>query len=273
MSTQTVDTHGAQSTDPHADPSYRLAHHFEEPEQQFQSGKLGIWLFLVTEILMFSGLFLAYALYRTYETDAFVYAHHYLDTTMGFINTLVLLFSSLTAAWAVRAAQLGQRQILVATLALTVVCAGGFMVIKAFEYSHKIHDGLLPMRPDPTDPEATIWWDPIKDKDGKPLWLSIKTGEAQTEPGQFTPAEREPNPQASPPPKGLRSFFGIYYVMTGLHATHVIAGMLILTVLTFRARAGRYGPNFFGPVDYAALFWHIVDMVWIFLFPLLYLIR
>src|SRR5690606_21030111 len=113
-----------------------IAHHFDDAKHQFDSGKLGIWLFLVTEILFFSGLYVAYIVYRTYHPDIDDYAHAYLDTKMGAINTAVLILSSLTAAWAVRAAQLGQKQLLTALLAVTVLCAFTFLGIKYVEYSH-----------------------------------------------------------------------------------------------------------------------------------------
>ncbi len=135
--------HGAQDDHAHAEYPF-LAHHFDTPQHQFDSGKLGIWLFLVTEILFFSGLFCAYALYRALHPEVFEYAHYYLDTTLGAINTCVLIISSVTAAWAVRNAQLKQTNYLVMNIAITILCGFGFMGIKYVEYSHKIHDGLLP---------------------------------------------------------------------------------------------------------------------------------
>src|SRR6478735_4416864 len=133
------DAHGAHGHDgPH------LAHHFDTYQQQFDAGKLGIWLFLLTEVLFFSGLFCAYTVYRGMHPEVFVYAHYFLNTTMGAINTCVLLISSLTAAWAVRNAQLAQRKLLVLNILITIACACTFMVVKFFEYEHKFHDGLLP---------------------------------------------------------------------------------------------------------------------------------
>ncbi|MBZ0267666.1 cytochrome c oxidase subunit 3, partial [bacterium] len=121
-----------------------LAHHFDNPTQQYESGKLGMWLFLGTEILMFGGLFCAYAIFRANYPEIFHYGHRFLDVKMGGINTVVLICSSLTMAWAVRAAQLGQRMALVVLLGLTLVCAGGFMGIKYVEYKAKFEHGLLP---------------------------------------------------------------------------------------------------------------------------------
>ena len=127
----------------HGDKPF-LAHHFEDEDHQFDSGKLGIWAFLVTEVLFFSGLFCAYAIYRSMHPDVFQYAAQALDTKLGAINTSVLILSSLTAAWAVRNAQLGQKKALCLNLAITIACAFGFMGIKYLEYSHKIHLGIIP---------------------------------------------------------------------------------------------------------------------------------
>src|SRR5450432_3451198 len=136
--------HGGHGHGGHVEGQAHLAHHFDSYQQQFDAGKLGIWLFLLTEVLFFSGLFCAYTIYRGMHPEVFVYAHYFLNTTMGAINTCVLLVSSLTAAWAVRNAQLAQRKLLVLNIAITIACACTFMVVKFFEYQHKFHDGLLP---------------------------------------------------------------------------------------------------------------------------------
>ena len=254
-----------------------LAHHFDTPQQQFEAGKLGMWIFLVTEILLFGGLFCAYAVYRAANPEVFLYAHRYLDVTLGAVNTVVLLLSSFTAAWAVRAAQLGQRRLLVGLLLTTVALAAVFLAIKGVEYHKKWHKGLLwgtrfsaeltlpaaeapaeaplPLLP-PTDGTSTIPPAP----DGPP-------GLAPAEP-KAKPAEV---PAATP--RNVQQFFGIYFVMTGLHGLHVIAGMAVLLWIARRAARGDFGPEYFTPVDLSALYWHVVDLVWIFLFPLLYLIH
>ncbi len=126
----------------HEHPKH-LAHHFDSLQQQYEAGKLGIWAFIAQEVLFFSGLFAAYAVYRYNHPDVFIYAHHFLDKTMGAVNTCVLLFSSLTMAWGVRCAQLGQQKALQCMLFITILCGVAFMVVKYFEYSHKIHEGLL----------------------------------------------------------------------------------------------------------------------------------
>ncbi len=225
MSTQqaTLDSHGHEEHG-HHDPN--LQHHFVEMEQQFDASKLGMWLFLATEILMFGGLFVGFGLQQAKFPEAFQAAHHHLDRTMGAINTVVLLISSFTMVLAVWAAQMGKRKVLITNLALTLVCAGTFLVIKFFEYNHKFHEGLLP--------------------------------------GKFYHyAEGQPNEYI---------FFSFYFMMTGLHGIHVLIGMTMISILLFRAIRGDFGPGYFTPVDLVGLFWHLVDLIWIYLFPLLYLI-
>lgn len=227
-----------------APPRHRghVAHHFATAQQQFDAGKLGIWIFLVTEILFFSGLFCAYAVYRAIHPEIFIYAHQYLDKNLGALNTAVLIFSSLMMAWAVRCAQLDQRRGLVACLAITLVCASVFMGVKYVEYSQKWRHGLL-------------WGG----------WF--RPAEAAQAPAHGPPAEH------SPPPRDTGIFFSIYFLMTGLHGLHVLGGMGVIGWLLAGALAGQYGSEHFAPVDFVALYWHLVDMIWIFLFPLLYLIH
>jgi cytochrome c oxidase subunit 3 len=215
-----------------------LAHHFDTPAQQYASAKLGMWVFLVTEILFFGGLFCAYAVYRANHPEVFAYAHGYLDTSLGAINTAVLIFSSLTMAWGVRCAQLGQRRGLLLCLVVTLACAFGFLGIKSVEYRHKWHDGLL--------------WG----QNFQPAETAHHSGDANV--------ARPPN---------AHIFFGIYFCMTGLHGIHVLVGMGLLGWLIRGAVLGRFGPAYFTPVDLVGLYWHLVDLIWIYLFPLLYLIH
>ena len=281
-----------------------LAHHFDTYQQQFDAGKLGIWLFLLTEVLFFSGLFCAYTVYRGMHPEVFVYAHYFLNTTMGAINTCVLLISSLTAAWAVRNAQLSQRKLLMLNIVITIACACTFMVVKFFEYQHKFHDGLLP-GPNfhPTEqvweletfrkkhPEAAEYAEKLTKaaekkaettKAGAAIDLSKPvTGvfenptEEQLEPllnaGVIGPTAEDPTRPSKP--RNAHVFFGIYFFMTGLHGIHVLGGIAVWVWLLKRAKRGDFGPKYFGPIDYAALYWHLVDLVWIYLFPLLYLIH
>ncbi|MEI9935625.1 MAG: cytochrome c oxidase subunit 3 family protein [Pseudomonadota bacterium] len=283
-----------------------LAHHFDTYQQQFDAGKLGIWLFLLTEVLFFSGLFCAYTVYRGMHPEVFVYAHYFLNTTMGAINTCVLLISSLTAAWAVRNAQLAQRKLLVLNITITIACACTFMVVKFFEYQHKFNDGLLPGPAfHPTEqvweletfkhkhPEAAEYAEKLtKAADAKAAakaapapaagaTVAPETGvferptEEQLEPlikaGVLGPtAEDQTRPSK---PRNAHVFFSIYFFMTGLHGIHVLGGIGVFIWLLLRANRGDFGPKYFGPIDYAALYWHLVDLIWIYLFPLLYLIH
>lgn len=493
----------------HGHGSRFIQHHYDDAQHQFDSGKLGIWLFLAQEVLFFSALFVAYVLYRHHHPEIYSYAHKYLDVKYGAINTAVLIFSSLTAAWAVRAAQLNQRKLLIGCLALTIACALGFLGIKYIEYSHKIHEQILfGPKFDPcvssggvplltksnTCPghESTVQWkdgaatagcyqdidqdlqtpavqgdcqvseikietaraaavapggthdcgklpaaiatgenstftftgacdevmvvgsgntiridtakkvavkgqnntveakavdafagdastkrkipkgisspavslsgvtdadvDPTKEfsrevsrkpitrqcadpllrlrgvvKDEYPCWrvgyqpavcpkksnkeaygVIVEYGDhtvhdksvridAQCKP---TPKATEPTDaladkvrplelgkkeitpyarptthdekeleSAGPPPEHTSMFFTIYFAMTGLHGIHVLFGVFVFVWLLIRAIKGHFTPDYFGPVDFAALYWHIVDLIWIFLFPLLYLIH
>ena len=247
-----------------------LQHHFDTPEQQFDAGKLGIWLFLATEILLFGGLFCAYAIYRANHPEIFVYAHQFLDKVLGGTNTVVLLCSSLTMAWAVRASQLGQRKLLIVLLSLTLLGGFGFMGIKAVEYEQKWKHGLLPgthfapheegeatpAATPPTAPSATI----------KPS----ATGPAGTVRHHAAEAANEPGHGKRP--SNTQIFFGIYFLMTGLHGLHVLVGMGAIVWILIRSIKGEFGPDYFTPVDFVGLYWHLVDLIWIFLFPLLYLI-
>ena len=220
-----------------------LAHHFDTPAQQFQSGKLGMWLFLVQEILFFSGLFVAYAVFRARHPEVFHYAHQFLDTNMGALNTAVLITSSFTMAWGVRAAQLNKRRLTVALLGATFLLAGVFLLVKYLEYSHKFHAGLLWGRH--FAPHELLTGGGAHGEGGIPLPHDIKN---------------------------VHIFFGIYFAMTGLHGLHVVVGMGVILWIMWRAARGDFNENYFGPVEYTGLYWHLVDLVWIYLFPLLYLI-
>ena len=212
-----------------------LAHHFDTPAQQFDAAKLGMWAFLVQELLFFSGLFVAYGVYRSWYPDMFRAASHQLDKIMGATNTIVLLFSSFTAAMAVRSAQLGKKTAVTRYILVTIGCACMFLVIKYFEYSHKFHAGLLPGR-------------------------------------FFHPHAAHLVPNSPPLPANTGSFFSIYFMMTGVHGVHVLVGIGVLIWILIRNMRGDFSKEFFTPVDIVALYWHLVDLVWIYLFPLLYLI-
>jgi cytochrome c oxidase subunit III len=408
---ETHDDHGHD----HDHPSF-LAHHFDTPEQQFDSGKLGMWLFLVTEILFFSGLFCAYAIFRSMRPDVFEGASQFLNTKLGAINTGVLLFSSLTMAWAVRASQTEENKLCTGMLAATLSCAMIFLGVKTIEYSHKWGIGLLPPRwyfydagnAHPTSEQisgfgfsdaasyflthslyflcapflvlligvaawlgyAIIQNNKFQINCAKPLLVVclmffvgvglgtiLESGEANhhddashaaadhaegehadgaehaSEPAAVAVAEAPAaSMEAEPTSEGERDaildklakdegntgirddlaarsrqfstagtnvvasadevaspiattekdtntrsqagvFFAIYYCMTGIHAIHILAGIGVLTWLLIRSVRNDFNRQYFGPVDYVGLYWHIVDLIWIYLFPLLYLIR
>jgi cytochrome c oxidase subunit III len=207
---------------------HKYAHHFDNAEHEFDSCKVGMWLFLLQEVLFFAPLFVTYAVFRALYPEAFLEASLLLNWKLGAINTLVLITSSLTMALGVNSAQHGKHQKTVAYLAVTLVLAFVFLVIKYFEYTHKIHEGLLP---------AKIF-----------TFEGIK--EAKTP-----------------------LFFSLYFMMTGLHGLHVIIGIGIIFWILLRAKRKEFDQDYYTPVELIGLYWHFVDLVWIYLFPLLYLIR
>ncbi len=218
------------STNNHASTSgHHFAHHFRDANHEFESAKQGIWLFMVTEILMFGGLFVAYTIFHNIYPEMFAEGAKQLDWRMGFFNTLVLIMSSLTMALGIYYLQVGQSKKAVRSLAITLVCGAIFMVVKYFEYTAKIHHGFLP--------------------------------------GRFLDVHH-----VNPEHANLGLYFGFYFCMTGLHGIHVLLGMGLITWVMIRAMKGEFGPDYYTPVEGVGIFWHIVDLIWIFLFPLLYLV-
>lgn len=243
-----------------------LKHHFDTPVQQFGAAKLGMWVFIATEILMFGGLFCAYAIWRAQDPQVFDQAHHFLNKTMGASNTVVLLFSSFTAALAVRSAQLGKRNQTSMYLIVTILCACVFLVIKYFEYAHKFHLGLLPGHCfGHPELSAAI-------QNGEPVGtcLRVHANETSSMPLWVKAVDESGHVQLLPPRANM--FFALYFCMTGLHALHVIVGMSILGWVLYKNVKGTFSKEYFTPVDLGALYWHLVDIVWIYLFPLLYLV-
>lgn len=204
-----------------------VAHQFDDPEQQREASSLGMWVFLITEIMFFGGLFAGYTVYRNAYPEAFAEASRHLGVVLGAVNTAVLICSSLTMALAVQAAQIGRRKVLVGFLLLTILLGSVFLGIKVVEYSHKFHEHLVP--------------------------------------GSAFAFEGPHAAQA-------QVFFSFYFAMTGMHALHMIIGIGILAVLVYHSWRGRFSPEYYAPIDLTGLYWHFVDIVWIYLFPLLYLI-
>jgi cytochrome c oxidase subunit 3 len=209
--------------------TYKAAEHFRDRDHEFSAVKLGVWLFLATEILLFSGLFCYYAIMRMLHPEAFIHGSSLLNWKIGLANTVVLLLSSFTAAAAVRDAQLNRQKWLQVNLIITLLAGLFFLVVKfAFEYYPKWQEGKLPgiffNYPGWENPYEPLWW-------------------------------------------------GLYWGATGIHASHVIIGMGLYWWLFRRAQKGHFGPGHYNAVEGVALYWHIVDIVWIFLFPMLYLIN
>lgn len=207
-------------------------------EQQREASTLGMWVFLVTEIMFFGGMFLAYTLYRSAYPEAFASASNHLDLKLGAINTVVLILSSFTMAMAVYSTQLGKRRNQIISLALTLLLGATFLGIKAVEYHQKYEDRLIPGRIVPSRP--------------------------------FVASGVHLLPGAQP--QNVEMFYWIYFAMTGMHAVHMIIGIGIISIILFWTIRGKYGPEYHNPVEVSGLYWHFVDIVWIFLFPLLYLL-
>ena len=372
-----------------AHPPY-LAHHFDTPAQQFENGKLGMWIFLGTEILMFGGLFALYTLYRSNHPEVYLYAHKMLNWKLGALNTAILLASSWTMVMGVRAATLNQKKALVAWLVLTFMGGVGFFTVKSIEYGTKFEHGLYPSKwnlyypvdatraqvsiPNPNNPKEMLsgslnlsnekYWKDNAHMTCRQVQLAciahlehemglVGHGEgheakhegaehesvAGVEPkAEAAEVASEPSLEITAPalvtgrPEGFGStaqahvvappagaaaaqvkdeadaapslaqqlgtpdirtkhhelaytqispeeqarvhiFFGIYYVMTGLHGLHVAIGMAIILWLIIKASKGHFSAEYNAPVDIGGLYWHLVDLIWIFLFPLLYLIH
>ncbi len=317
----------------------RLAHHFDTLEQQFEAGKQGMWLFLATEILLFSGLFCAYAVYRANHPEIFVWAHQFLDSRLGGINTVVLICSSLTMALGVRCAQTNAKNGLIACLILTLLCACGFLGIKYVEYTSKWKHGLrfgkyynpdedyirehgkghggdagqvsgsvaakapgggaASVAPGSNSVERNTLGNPTagtplgqvtEKKEGRgagkapdaaagksPIPPAFDDKTSFPPPGESPAGLASALPGAHAPvadrPRNVRVFFSIYFGMTGLHALHVLAGMCAILWVLRRAMKGEFSSAYNAPVDFVGLYWHLVDVIWIFLFPLLYLIH
>ena len=227
-----------------------LAHHFDTLPQQQEAQTLGMWVFLASEMLFFGGVFLAYVVFRTAYPEAFAFGSAKLKVSLGAVNTVILLGSSLTVALAVHAAQTGRPRRVAYMLGLTLVLGVAFLGVKAYEYYEDYEHHLIPginfaladeslpisVLPPPTIPNAPA-------TSGRELFR-----------------------------RHVELFFWLYFTMTGLHALHMIIGMAILALLALRAWQRRYTADYYAPVEVMGLYWHFVDIVWIFLFPLLYLI-
>jgi cytochrome c oxidase subunit 3 len=248
-----------------------LAHQFEDLDQQNECYLVGMWTFLVTEIMFFGAIFAAYFLYRSMYHEAFVDAHHHLDITWGTVNTFILLFSSLTMALAVHAAQIGKRISMINWLGITVVLAFAFLGVKAIEYTHKWHDHLVPgyrFQYEGAGHELGEGRSVPRPNAAREDHEAINPGGPNTpgSPGSDRPASKSDLADKA------QLFFSFYFAMTGLHAVHIIIGILVIGFVILLALRKHPSVRDYMPVEMVGLYWHFVDIVWIFLFPFLYLI-
>jgi cytochrome c oxidase subunit III len=215
-----------------------LKEQFDDLEQQHEASNLGMWIFLATEVMFFGGLFTAYTVFRNLYYGGFVAGSHLLEVRFGATNTAVLICSSLTMALAVRAAQTGKRRALILYLLCTIALGLAFLGIKLrFEWYHDYLEGIVPGIHFAPSPEHLAQW----------ARLGVS-------------------------PRHVEMFMYFYFVMTGVHALHMVVGAGILSVLVIMAWQGKFGPDRFNAVEMSGLYWHFVDIIWIFLFPLLYLL-
>jgi cytochrome c oxidase subunit III len=249
--------------------SAHVAHHFDSAAQQYDAAKLGMWIFLMTEILFFGGLFCAYAVFRANHPEIFVDGYRFLQKPLGAANTVLLILSSLTMALAVRAAQRGRRLALIGLLAVTLLCALAFLGVKSIEYKHKWDHHMVPgqARIEFWFSKASAETATLPRKDFRPDEEYVKehlgwTGEEKVDQTEYDRRVEH-----------IGTFMGIYFSLTALHALHVIIGIGVIFWIFIGAIRGRFGSRYFTPVDMVGLYWHLVDMIWIYLFPLLYLIR
>lgn len=204
-----------------------LAPHFSSLARQEHAARLGMWLFLGTELILFSGLFISYGYYHSVFSHTFELASRHLDVVIGTVNTLVLITSSLTVAMSIHFAQHARRRATVASLLVSIAFAAVFLVLKGVEYGHKFHEGALPGH--------AYHFDEL----------------------------RAP---------GASLFYTLYFLLTGLHAIHVVIGMAVLGWLAWKAGRGDFDGAWNTPLELGGMYWHLVDIIWIFLYPLLYLI-
>jgi cytochrome c oxidase subunit III len=230
----------------HEHPSY-LRHHFQSVEQQADASNFAMWLFLLTEVMFFGGLFTAYLIYRNWYFPAFVSGSHQLNVVWGTLNTLVLILSSFTMAMGVWCAETKRRRGLIISLTLTFILGLGFLGIKSIEYREKIEKHHVPG----FHYSLSTFLDPDSDEAAhaagdKPLTLDMA--------------------------RHTELYFSLYFAMTGMHALHMILGIGVLGFMVFRAWAGDYTTGHVTFVENFGLYWHFVDIIWIYLFALLYLI-
>jgi cytochrome c oxidase subunit 3 len=288
-----------------------LPHQFDTAEQQREAASLGMWIFLATEILLFGGLFCIYAVFRANHPRIFEVGHEHLSVRWGTVNTIILLCSSFTMATGVWAAEHSRKRLLSAMLILTLLGGLGFLSIKYVEYHDKWRHGLLwgkyyhpvdeaehaaapaSATASSSAPATTAATSPTTATAASMATATQPATEPTTSPTttQVTAADRaftppETGPRGLLPPerqplvlqpeervRNVHTFFAIYFGLTGLHGLHVIAGLIVIAWLLVRSLRGRFSAAYYTPVHMGGLYWHLVDIIWIYLFPLLYLIH
>lgn len=262
-----------------------LQHQFEDMGQQQESDAIGMWMFLVQEIMFFGGMFTVYLVFRSKYPMAFAAASNHLDAFWGGLNTLVLIVSSLTMALAVYFAQKSNRNMQVIMIVLTMLFGTVFLGVKAIEYTDKWNHGLVPVtgwnkrisETEAHEAEKAGKKDVHANPRGEFQWTDTSLAVQMQQEGHLTDSERLGYLTSGEVDSGkfrdkVRIFFWIYFAMTGLHALHMIIGLGVMLWLLWKAFRNTFSAEYFAPVEMAGLYWHFVDIVWIFLFPLLYLL-
>jgi cytochrome c oxidase subunit 3 len=248
-----------------------LKHHFDNLEQQHSAERLGMWFFLVTEVLFFTGMFVAYTVYRYWFPMEFQFASSHLILWIAGVNTALLITSSLTITLAIRAAQLGDRKALLGWLAATFLLGAGFMGFKAFEYATDYHEKYVPGLLFQQEYARTVAeLAPVSHADaakyqfkgGQEHWAQAL---ARANHG------KTPGDEGTIDPGRVQLFLCFYYIMTGIHGIHIIVGLGCIVWLLVEAYRGAVPPENYSTVEVVSLYWHLVDMIWLFLMPLLYL--
>jgi cytochrome c oxidase subunit 3 len=273
----------------HAEHHAHLAHHFESMEQQREAGTLGMWWFLLTEIMFFGGMMLAYTVYRHMYFDAFAKGSDVLSIWWGTFNTAVLIGSSLTMALAVFHAQLGNQKKVVMFLLFTIILGCVFLRVKYIEYSDKFTEHVFPAgdyrwpivheADRPNNPGDLLMMlvgiEPLNgsvDAQHEAFPEKVTTKYAESKAYYGVDGAIPENAQDSGFGGHVRMFFWLYFAMTGFHALHMIIGIGLLLLLMWRTRRGDFSREYHSYIELTGLYWHFVDIVWIFLFPLLYLV-
>jgi cytochrome c oxidase subunit III len=243
-----AESHAAAGHADHAGVPY-LHHHFDDIDQQRECTSLAMWAFLCTEAMMFGGLFFAYSLYRYLYPDAYNLGSHILDIGLGTTNTFVLLFSSLTMAMAVHSATERNRGKMIRFLLATWLLGAAFLGIQAVEWTKDYHEGVMP----------AVSWHYYDEPEHLQELNAYGAQHPQPDGVQLRPNQ-------------VMMFFVVYFCMTGLHAIHMVVGLLIVGTFMWLGSKGQFTNGNDQPVEIAGLYWHFVDIIWVFLFPLLYLI-